>query len=363
MSAASAKVVVGLSGGVDSAVSAALLVEQGFQVIGVMLRLWSEPGCEAYNRCCAPEAMLLARQVAAQLGIPFYAVDAQQIHHQHVVADFLEGYSNGQTPNPCLVCNKEVRWGFMLEHARNLGANYLATGHYAQLDTQSDGSIQLRRAVDAHKDQSYVLHMLSQPQLAHTLLPIGGLTKPQVRQIARERSLPVANRSDSQDLCFLGGGDYRSFLARHAPGANLSGPIVNPLGEQIGLHNGLANYTIGQRKGLNLAAGIPYYVISKDLSNNTLVAGPLEALGQTHLQAIRINWISGSAPRSPFRALVKTRYTAQAADAEVRPRAAVSLDEGCTAEVVFDQPQRDITPGQAAVFYTGELCLGGGTII
>lgn len=363
MSAASTKVVVGLSGGVDSAVSAALLVEQGYEVIGMMLRLWSEPGCEDANRCCAPEAMQLARQVASQLDIPFYILDARQVHYQHVVGSFIDGYSRGLTPNPCLACNQEVRWGFMLQHALHLGASHLATGHYARILRDPGGSCQVLKGLDPQKDQSYVLHMLDQDKLSRTILPVGSLTKQQVRQIARERQLPVSERSDSQDLCFLGGGDYRSFLSRYAPQANRPGSIVNTRGEIVGQHSGLANYTIGQRKGLNLSGGIPHYVLAKDNEHNILVIGVQEEMGTSRLTAVRISWISGSPPAAAFRAAVKTRYTAAAASAEVRPFASKDTGFGFSAEVVFDQPQRDITPGQAAVFYCGEICLGGGRIL
>ena len=345
-----------MSGGVDSSVAAALLVRQGHPVIGMMLRLWSEPGSEADNRCCTPDAMAQARRVAALLGIPFYAVDAQEIFRSTVVQAFIDGYTKGETPNPCLTCNRQVRWDFLLKHALALGAQYLATGHYVRLRQHPSQGFQVLRAGDERKDQSYVLHVLNQQQLSHALFPLGELTKPQVRQLAAEMGLPVAERPDSQDLCFLGAGDYRQFLLRNAPQVHTPGPILDRLGQQIGEHQGLAFYTIGQRKGLGVPSATPLYVLAKDLPRNALIVGGIDELGLSELQAHNINWISGRAPASPLRAQVKIRYKATPAWAEIIP-----LGEQA-AQVRFEQPQRDITPGQAAVFYSEDVCLGGGMI-
>ncbi len=345
-----------MSGGVDSSVAAALLVERGYDVTGMMLRLWSEPGCEDSNRCCTPDAMALARRVAAKLGIPFYAVDAQEPFRARVVQAFLDGYSSGQTPNPCTVCNREIRWGLLLDRARALGADYLATGHYARLERDAAGNTRLLRGIDRGKDQSYVLSVLSQEQLRSTLLPIGEYDKPRIREIAREQNLPVADRPDSQDLCFLAGGDYRAFLQRHAPQVAQPGKIVNRQGVELGEHQGLAFYTIGQRKGIRIAAAEPYYVIDKDLVRNELIVGGLSELGRVELLASGVNWNSGAATQQPFAAEVKIRYTAREAAATVTP-----LGEH-EARVTFAEPLRDITPGQRAVFYQGEVCLGGGMI-
>jgi tRNA-specific 2-thiouridylase len=357
------RVAVAMSGGVDSSVAAALLLKAGYEVIGLMLRLWSEDGCEDKNRCCTPEAMALARRVAATLGIPFYVLDAQEPFHASVVQPFIDDYSQGLTPNPCIACNRNIRWGFLLNHARMLGARYLATGHYARLRPEPNGAgnshacIQLLTGVDQDKDQSYVLHSLDPEQLKHTLLPLGKYTKPQVRQLARELNLPVADRADSQDLCFLGEGDYRDFLLRHAPQVENPGPILTRLGQQIGEHRGLAFYTIGQRKGLGIFSPMPLYVLSKDLSRNALIVGRLEELGGDELIAGPVNWICGTPPTASFRAQVKIRYKALPAWGDV-----TLLDDGCV-KVHFDEPLRDITPGQAAVFYSGEICLGGGPIL
>lgn len=350
------KVIVAMSGGVDSSVAAALLHQQGYQVTGVMMRLWSEPGTSTTNRCCTPDAMALARRVAAKLDIPFYAIDAQHAFREVVVERFINGYTQGETPNPCLVCNRWIRWSFLLERAQALGADYLATGHYARIARSPAGNYLLLRAVDIRKDQSYVLHLLGQEHLSHTLFPLGRYTKAEVRQIARDFGLPVAERSDSQDLCFLAGGDYRDFLARHAPISPQAGDIVNTQGTILGQHLGLAYYTIGQRKGLGISSSQPLYVIEKALSNNTLVVGTLEELGYRALRTRQINWISGKPPAEPFRAAVKIRYSAKLAPASVIPN-----PDG-TADVRFDTIQRDITPGQAAVFYQDETCLGGGII-
>jgi tRNA-specific 2-thiouridylase len=350
------RVVVAMSGGVDSSVTAALLADQGYQVIGMMMRLWSEPGCEQHNRCCTPDAMAQARRVSAILGIPFYAVDAQQVFRETVVEAFLQGYTQGVTPNPCLVCNRQIRWEFLLERALAMGADYMATGHYCRLRKDEQGNQQLLRGIDELKDQSYVLHVLGQEQFQKALFPLGKFTKPQVRQMARDFKLPVAERADSQDLCFLGDGDYREFLARYSPQTRQPGPILNRSGEELGRHNGLAFYTIGQRKGIGVAAPRPLYVLGKDASRNALIVGHVEELGGKQFETQRFNWISAQPPVEPFRAAVKIRYKASDAPCIVTP-----LEDG-RVKIDLDEPLRDITPGQAAVVYDGKICLGGGTI-
>ena len=351
------RVVVAMSGGVDSSVAAALLVEHGYDVIGMMMRLWSEDcGEGGSNRCCTPAQMADARRIAGQLGIPFYVIDTQDVFRQTVVQFFIDRYAAGETPNPCLECNRHIRFEWLLNHALALGADYLATGHYARTQRDPDGRIRLLMARDPAKDQSYVLSVLTQEKLRHALFPIGEFTKPEVRALADRFGLPTAQKRDSQDLCFLADGDYRRFLAQHAPDAVRPGPIVARDGRVLGQHTGLPNYTIGQRKGLGISAPEPLYVLETDASRNALIVGTREELGNIGLVAGRVNWVSGEAPVEPFRAQVKIRYKAHPAPATVIP-----LPDD-RVRVRFDAPQHGITPGQGAVFYDGEECLGGGII-
>ncbi len=351
-----------MSGGVDSSVAAALLKQQGYAVVGLMLRLWSEPSAEscALNRCCSPEAMEQARRVADLLDVPFYVIDAQAPFKTHVVDPFVASYIAGQTPNPCLECNRHIRWDFLLNKALSFGAQFLATGHYARVTTAADAAgtphYQLLKGKDEKKDQSYVLSVMQPAHLAHALFPVGDYTKPEVRALARDLRLPVAERPESQDLCFLADGDYHRFIREQAPEAARPGPIIRPDGQPLGVHTGLPNYTVGQRKGLGVAGPEPLYVIALRPESNTLVVGTAAELGRRRLTARPVNWVSGTPPAAPFQAEVKIRYKAAPATAAVRP------GPGLSAEVEFDHPLRDITPGQAAVFYNGEVCLGGGMI-
>jgi tRNA-specific 2-thiouridylase len=347
-----------MSGGVDSSVAAALLKQQGHEVSGMMLRLWSEPGKEDSNRCCTPDAMAQARRVAARLDIPFYVVDAKEIFQQTIVKFFIDGYANGETPNPCLMCNRHIRWEFLLNHALALGADCMATGHYVRRRVTDDGRFELLKAVDPAKDQSYVLHVMTQEKLAKALFPVGDYPKPEIRRIASELGLTTASRPDSQDLCFLAGDDYRNFIRRNAPEIATAGQILTRQGKVLGRHEGLPYYTIGQRKGLGLTSPQPLYVLAKDAASNALIVGTLDELGQSELLAFHVNWTGGEMPTGPFRAQVKTRYTAREAPAEVTP-----LENGTKVRVRFDAPQRDLTPGQAAVFYNGDIVTGGGVII
>ena len=351
------KVVVAMSGGVDSSVAAALLQEQGYDVIGMMLRLWSEPGKEESNRCCTPDSMAQARRVAAKLDIPFYVIDAKDVFRETVVQYFLDGYARGETPNPCLMCNRQIRWTFLLDHALALDADYMATGHYVRIQKAESGQMNLLRAVDRSKDQSYVLHVLNQEKLARALFPIGDYPKPEIRAIAEKFGLPTASRKDSQDLCFLAGEDYRNFLQRNAPEMLQPGEILTREGRAVGMHTGLANYTIGQRKGLGFASPVPLYVLGKDSGTNSLIVGTQEELGFRELIARDVNWLSGEIPMEPFHADVKIRYTAKEAEALVTPM------DGGRVQVRFEAPQRDITAGQAAVFFQDDLVIGGGIII
>ncbi|MBN2116388.1 MAG: tRNA 2-thiouridine(34) synthase MnmA [Anaerolineales bacterium] len=351
------KVVVAMSGGVDSSVAAALLKEQGYDVVGMMLRLWSEPGREDSNRCCTPDSLALARRVAAKLDIPFYVIDAKNVFRETVVQYFLDGYARGETPNPCLVCNRQIRWTFLLDHALALGADYMATGHYVRKMKDEGGRMKLLRAVDRSKDQSYVLYVLDQEKLARALFPIGDYPKTEIRACAEKYGLPTAARKDSQDLCFLAGEDYRNFLQRNAAEILKPGDIVRRDGRSVGKHNGLANYTIGQRKGLGVASPVPLYVLGKNPVTNALIVGTREELGSRDLTVREVNWLSGEVPLGSFRAEVKIRYTAQEAEALVTPV------DGNQAQVRFEAPQRDITAGQAAVFFRDDVLIGGGIIV
>ena len=344
-------VAVAMSGGVDSSVAAALLVESGARVFGLMLRLWSA-GPERPNRCCSPRDVANARKVAGRLGIPFYVLDAKDEFKSRVVDGFIDGYASGLTPNPCLRCNRDVRWGLLLERAKKLGATHLATGHYARLQ-KTNGSYRLFRAHDRRKDQSYVLSVLGQRQLTQTLFPLGQLDKEQVREIARDLGFVTADRPESQDLCFLGGDDYRTFLAEHLEVT--PGTIEDNHGNPIATHDGLSNFTIGQRKGIGVSGPEPLYVIDKDVARNAVIVGPRAALGRTHFTIREANWVLGAPPPVDKPLAVQVRYRAPTVTARLK-----YLPD--RTEVVVDEPLINIAPGQAAVFYSGDECVGGGVI-
>lgn len=365
------RVVVGMSGGVDSSVAAALLKEQGYDVVGIMLRLWSEPVPDdgdadlvAENKCCSLESMADARRVAAALDIPFYVLNVERPFQETIVDYFYEEYAAGRTPNPCLRCNRHIRFTLLLERALALGADYLATGHYVRVDDDpATGKRRLRAAAHAEKDQSYVLHVLGQEQLKHALFPLGEYTKEQVRAMAAERGLPVASKPESQEICFVARNDYRGFMRRYADatGRSLpaSGPIVDQEGHTLGQHQGLAYYTVGQRKGLGVAAREPLHVLHLDTMRNAVVVGPAVALERDAFIVRQTTYPSGDVPSAPFDALVKVRYKAAPVPATVTP---LPNDR---AEVRLAQPQRAVTPSQAAVFYggrDGDEVLGGGLI-
>jgi tRNA-specific 2-thiouridylase len=349
------RIAVGMSGGVDSSTAAALLVEQGHEVFGIMMRLWSEDA-DSPNRCCSPHDMAQARRIAGQLDIPFYVLDVQTPFKRQVVDFFVQGYRDGFTPNPCMECNRVIRWTHLLNHAVSLGATHLATGHYARI-TSDHGRLLLQRARDRVKDQSYVLSVLTQEQLHRAVFPLGEYTKSEVRDHARRLHLPVADRRESQDLCFVGRAGYRPFLARHAPDARTPGEIVDMAGHVIGAHTGLADYTIGQRKGIGVAGPRPLYVIGKDAAQNRLIVGSREVLGRSEFDAGRVNWIDGTGPAGSLACLVRVRYKAREVEGTVLPQA------GGRIHVNLVESLPDVTPGQAAVFYDGETCLGGGTIL
>ncbi len=351
------RVVIALSGGVDSAVAATLLVEQGYSVSGVMLRLWGEPAADGrFNRCCTPDGVCRAIAVAEHLGIPFQLLNAETAFRAQVVDYLIAEYAAGRTPNPCVPCNRLVRFGWLLDRVRAEDAEFLATGHYARIRRIQDG-YQLLRGCDRRKDQSYFLHALSQSQLAHILFPLGELTKSEVREIARRRGLPVAEQAESQDLCFLADGDYRRFLAQQAPHLFQPGPIRDTSGRVLGQHQGLPAYTVGQRKGLGLTAAEPLYVLALIPAENALVVGPATELGRDECCAEGMHYVGDVPPVGvAFRATAQIRYRARPAAVTVTPF------NDTRAHVRFDIPQRDLTPGQFLVLYEGEVVLGGGAI-
>ena len=348
-------VYVALSGGVDSAVSAVRLLDQGYQVMGIFMETWKDPKWEkAINDSQPPESF--AANAAKAIGIPFVSLDVRDVFFHRVVRSFIKQYVRGLTPNPCLFCNPQVKWGVLQTYALEHGADFFATGHYARIVKHPDGQVQLLRGKDRTKDQSYVLAMLSQAQLRLSLLPLGELTKAEVRKQAKTLNLDVADRQDSQDLCFLGDIDYRDFLQRYAPNSESPGEIVNLEGKVLGKHQGLAFYTIGQRRGIQVAAPEPYFVIGKDTNNNRLVIGFADQAQKGHLRSIHPNWISGEPPTQGELFEVMIRYRTQPIAAQL---VFISGDEF---RLELSQPLRGITPGQVAVLYQGEVCLGGGII-
>jgi tRNA-specific 2-thiouridylase len=350
-----ARVAVAMSGGVDSSIAAALLVKQGYDVLGLMLHLWSEPGPGADNRCCTPEAVEDARYVAHALGIPFRLLNGTRRFREHVVEYFVREYACGHTPNPCLACNRHIKFGYLLDMALSLDVDYVATGHYARV-RQVGERYQLLRGIDPDKDQSYVLHMLGQKHLRHVLFPLGEYTKPQVRAMAEKFGLPVADKPESQDICFVRDQDYRRFLRTYAPEAVRPGPILDAAGQVIGQHQGLPFYTIGQRRGLGIAWSEPLYVLALDAARNALIVGPASQLGRQSLAVTEVSFVAGHPPPLPASVTTKIRYTGNEMEATLYPGDKRNLF------VTLERPLRDVTPGQGAVFYQGEVVLGGGII-
>lgn len=346
---------VAMSGGVDSAVTAAKLLVEGYQVTGVYMSTWKDPHWIASQEKEPPPGES-ARKVTESLGIPFVNLDISDQFYKTVVHPFIGQYIAGLTPNPCLFCNPRIKWGLLQTAALDQGADYFATGHYARLVRLSSGQVELQRGVDRTKDQSYVLSMLSQEQLIRTMLPLGEMTKTEVRGIARKMGLPVADQEESQDLCFIGGEGYHNFLERMAPEAVSPGEMVDVDGKLLGQHEGLAFYTIGQRKGIRLAAPEPYYVVGKDVEKNRLVVGFIHQTGRDTLQADHANWISGEPPVAGEIYDVMIRYRANPIKAMIL---SITKDQF---KLKFNETVRGITPGQVAVLYQGETCLGGGII-
>jgi len=352
-------VAVAMSGGVDSSVAAALCAAAGAEVVGIMLRPWAEPGSAAANRCCAPGAIDDARAVADRLDIPFRVIDVADAFKAAIVDPFVEAAAEGDTPNPCFACNRAIRFGLLRAHARALGADLLATGHYARVDRAPDGTFALRRGVDRSKDQSYVLHELDQAALADALFPLGKLAKPDVRRLAAALGLGVAERPDSVDLCWVGDDGAASFLARHLPDAVARpGPILDAGGRVVGTHRGLPLYTLGQRRGLGVATGSAAYVVARDAAANALHVGGEARLMARGARVRAMRWIAGAAPEGSVRAMVQVRYRAPAVGAVIAPRP----DGG--ADVWFDVPQRAVTRGQGLVAWdeADDRVLGGGLI-
>jgi len=350
-----------MSGGVDSSVAAALLRDEGFEVIGLTMDLYALPArycvLDGLRSCCGRTAREDAGRVAAKLGIPHFLVDFRREFEERVIADFCAEYGRGRTPNPCIRCNERIKFGLLFERARRLGAERIATGHYARIGPDpTTGRFLLRKAADPAKDQSYFLYALTQEELGRTVFPLGGLSKSEVRRIAREHGLPVAEKTESQEICFIPDDDYPGFLKERLPGAFEPGPIVAPDGRVLGVHKGVAHYTVGQRKGLGVAAAHPLYVIAVDVERNTVVAGPNDALYRKALVASRLNWISREKPGAPIDVRARVRSRQAEAPARVRPAGPDRV------RVEFEKPQRAIAPGQAVVFYDGEVVVGGGTI-
>ena len=350
-----AKVVVAMSGGVDSCVAACLLKEQGYDVVGVTMKLWednSESGSINFKGCCTLEDVEDARRVCQIIGIPHYVMNFQREFRENVIDYFIDEYKKGRTPHPCLACNDKIKFDFLLNRAKYLGVDYVATGHYARLNSDG-GSPILRMGVDDTKDQSYVLFNLKPDQAQSLILPIGGYTKQEIRQIARDYGLPVADKIDSQEICFIPMNDYRSFIAERTEA--IPGDIIDKAGNLIGKHDGIENFTIGQRRGLGINSHEPLFVTSILRNTHQIVVGSSKDLLQTVLWASNVNYISGLVPETEINISAKIRYKSSLSPA-------VLIPHGTWAEIKFSEPQRAITPGQAVVFYLGDTVLGGGYI-
>lgn len=355
-------VVVGMSGGVDSSVAAYLLKEQGYNVIGVTMQIWSpqqEDTEENVGGCCSLSAVGDARRVADKLDIPYYVMNFRDLFESEVIDYFTSEYLQGRTPNPCIACNKKIKFEGFLTKARALGADYVATGHYAQLyfDANRQRYV-LKKAKDRAKDQTYALYNFTQEQMAHTLLPLGGYEKSEIRQIAASIGLRVANKPDSQEICFVPDNDYKKFIEERVGAEKFKpGPIYDTEGNRVGTHEGLPNYTVGQRKGLGLALGYPVYVVRLDVENNALIVGRDNEVFQKNLIAKDNNFILFDKLTEEMEVEAKIRYSAPPAPGVIKP-----LENG-EVLVEFKEPQRAITPGQAVVFYQDDYVVGGGTIV
>ena len=352
------RIVVAMSGGVDSSVAAALLAEQGHEVIGLSMQLYDQSeGQTSFGGCCSIDDLHDARRVAAAINIPHYIVNFEKQFDEQVIANFVTEYAAGRTPLPCAHCNSDLKFATLAERARGLGADAVATGHYARVGRDETDRLVLRRGIDAGKDQSYFLFSLTQEQLACAVFPIGMLPKDEVRDYARRRRLPVADKPDSQEICFIPDHDYRAFVARRVPDSAREGAVVDESGHVLGSHAGIHRFTVGQRRGLGLSSttGAPMYVLALRPADQQVIVGPKASLERTRLTASGMNWIVAE-PEGTLRVAAQIRHRHQAAPAHVR-----SLGGG-RADVVFDAPQLAISPGQAVVFYNGDAVVGGGWI-
>ncbi len=352
------KIVVAMSGGVDSSVAAALLADEGHDVIGLSMQLYDNSGDRQFGSCCSLEDLYDARRVATAINIPHYILNFEKQFNARVVSNFVGEYAGGRTPLPCAHCNSDLKFTELLDRASGFGADAVATGHYARVERTARGTFQLKRGVDASKDQSYFLFSLTQDQLARARFPVGDRAKDAVREYAHRRHLPVAAKPDSQEICFIPDHDYATFLTTHSPELARTGDVVDESGHVLARHGGIHRFTIGQRKGLGLPAsptGAPMYVLTLRPADQQVVVGPKASLEKTTLTASGVNWIEGT-PDGAVRALVQIRHRHPAAPATVRP-----MGDG-RVEAIFDAPQIAITPGQAAVFYDGDTVLGGGWI-
>jgi tRNA-specific 2-thiouridylase len=352
------RVVVGMSGGVDSSAAAALLLEQGYDVVGITLKLWPQDCVNrAEDKCCGPQAVTDARSVAHKLDIPYYLVDEADDFQKQVINYFAEEYKAGRTPNPCVMCNEKLKFGTLISRARRLGAEYIATGHFARVEKNpATGRMLLKRGRDARKDQSYFLFSLRQEQLARTLFPLGELTKTDTRDVARQCELKTADKAESMEICFVPDKDYGRFLQQANLVQKHRGDIVNLHGQVLGQHEGIEFYTIGQRKGLGLTSPRPLYVIELDAASNRVVVGDESALDRDEFGVERCNWIPFDTPPEAQEVTAKIRYNHPGTPATVTVR------PNGSAQVKLHQPQRAITPGQACVFYQDDLVVGGGWI-